>query len=140
MVEPSGSDLSSTIEALGEALPESLKWEWDDRFDGVLAAFEVIDKDHILEILNSQFGQAWDGTSISNAPDSISCAIQEFGRMTANQLLFTSDSDRDVILLGLWWPWGNGATISIRFITYASENSASDKESVRSALRGAFGL
>jgi hypothetical protein len=140
VLEPSGSDLSSTIKALGEAFPESLKWEWDDRFDGVLAAFEVTDKDRMLTVLNARFGQAWDGTSISDAPGSISGAAKDFGGLTANQLLFTSDWNHEVMLLGFWWPWGNGATISIRLVPYGSATSDSDKETARSALRGTFGI
>ena len=140
MLEPSGSDLSITIEALGEAFPESLKWEWDDRFGGMLAVFEVIDKDRILAVLKARFGQAWDCTNISDAPDSVSVAIQSFGGLKANQLLFTSDWNQDVVVLGFWWPWGNGANISIRFVPYGSETSDNALESVKFALRAAFGV
>lgn len=79
MLEPSTSHLSSTVEPLGEALPESVKWEWDDRFDGVLAAFEVTDKDRIFAVLTARLGQAWDITNINDAPDGIRVAIQGFG-------------------------------------------------------------
>lgn len=140
MLEPSTSHLSSTVEALGEALPESLKWEWDDRFDGVLAAFEVTDKDRIFAVLTARLGQAWDITNINDAPDGIRVAIQGFGGLTANQLLFTSDWKQDLVLLVFWWPWGNGATISIRFIPYGLDASDSDIESVKSTFRVAFGV
>lgn len=140
MLELSESNLSSIIEALGEAFSDSLKWEWDDRFSGVLAAFEVTEKDRIFAVLNSRFGQAWDSTNISNAPDSVSSVIQDFGGLAANQLLFTSDWNHDVFLLGFWWPWGNGTTISIRFVPYGSEISDSVKEKVQNDLKEAFGI
>ena len=140
MLEPSISDLSSTVEALGEVLPESLKWEWDDRFDGVLAAFEVTDTDRIFAVLTARLGQAWDITNINDAPDGIRVAIQGFGGLTANQLLFTSDWNHDLVLLVFWWPWGNGATISIRCIPYGLDASNSDIESVKSTFRVAFGV
>ena len=140
MLEPSGSDLSSTIEALGEALPGFLKWEWDDRFSGVLAVFEIADKERISAVLKAQCGQAWDYTNIGDAPGRISGAIQDFGGLSENQLLFTSDWNHDVILLAFWWPWGNGATISIRFVPYGSEASHSDKENIRAVLRRVFSV
>ncbi|MDG1946012.1 MAG: hypothetical protein P8J17_17260 [Halioglobus sp.] len=140
MPETSVSDLGITIEALGESLPDFLKWEWDDRFDGVLAAFEITEKDRILAVLAARFGQAWDLTNISDAPEGTRAAIQGFGGLTANQLLFTSDWNQGVVLLGFWWPWGNGANISIRFVPYGLDASGSDIESVKSAFKIAFGV
>jgi hypothetical protein len=140
VLEASASELNGTLEGLVGSLSDSLKWEWDDRFGGVLAAFEVADKNRVFGVIDTQFSQAWDSASISDAPDSVSGALQNFGGLTTNQLLFTSDLTQDVILLALWWPWGDGTTISIRLVPYGLDTSDGEKEEVQAALKEAFGL
>ena len=140
MSKASTSELNGTLEGLVGSLSDSLKWEWDDRFSGVLAAFKTADKDRIFAVINTQFSQAWDSASISDAPDSVSSALQNFGGLTTNQLLFTSDLTQDVILLALWWPWGDGTTISIRFVPYGLDTSDGEKEALHAALKETFGL
>ena len=139
VVEASGSELNSTLTGLVGSLPESLKWEWDDRFDGVLSAFEIADEDRVFGVMKTQFTHAWDKASIGDAPDSVSKALENFGGLSKNQRLFTSDLSQDVILLALWWPWGNGTTISIRLIPYGLDSSGSEKE-VLAALQEVVGL
>ena len=139
-MEESGAELNDTLVGLVGSLPDSLKWEWDDRFDGVLAPFEIADKDRVFGVINTQFSQAWDSASVGDAPDNVSEALKNFGGLTKNQLLFTSDLTQDVILLALWWPWGNGTTISIRLIPYGLDSSGSEKEEVLATLKEVVGL
>lgn len=87
-MEASASKLNGTLEGLVDSLSDPLKWEWDDRFGGVLAVFEVADKDRVFGVINTHFSQAWDSACISDAPDSVSGALQNFGGLTTNQLLF----------------------------------------------------
>ncbi|MFT4518720.1 MAG: hypothetical protein ACI9JM_001105 [Halioglobus sp.] len=133
-------DARKVFENLATALPVTLKYEWDDRFGGILAAFESADKDSILSILGTQLGQSWDSASIGGAPASIRNAIKEFGGLTPGQHVFACGLTQEVILLGLWWPWGNGVQISIRFVPYGTGTSNLEDDAVRTALKGAFGL
>lgn len=135
----SDSNVSDTYASLAAAFSGSLTWEWDERFSGVLAAFEANDQDRMLRIIGDQLTHAWNNTNIGDAPDSVNDAIQLFGGLHPGQLLFSSDFTQDVILLGLWWPWDNGATISIRLVPYCKKLD-SEKEGLQNALKGAFGL
>jgi hypothetical protein len=140
VLESSGYDYNGTYESLADAFSDSLIWEWDNRFGGILAAFEARDKDRVFGIISSQLAQVWDSANINDAPTRVSGALKNYGALKPGQLLFISDFTQDVILLGLWWPWGNGTTISIRFVPYGLDSSESEKEDMRAALKGAFGL
>ena len=140
MLKAYESELNGTLEGIVDSLSDSLKWEWDDRFGGVLAAFEVADKDRVFGVINTQFSQAWDHANVGDAPESVSGALENFGGLTENQLLFTSDLTQGIILLALWWPWGNGTTISIRLVPYGLDSSDREKENVQAALKEVFGL
>ena len=140
MLESSGYDYNATYKSLADAFSDSMVWEWDDRFGGILATFEASDKDRVSGIISSQLTQVWDGTNINQAPTSVSGALKNYGGLQSGQLLFNSDVTQDVVLLGLWWPWGNGTTISIRFVPYAPDSLESEKEDIRATLKGSFRL
>lgn len=140
MLESSGYDYNATYKSLADAFSDSLIWEWDDRFGGILATFDASDKDLVLGIISSQLAQVWDGTNIDQAPSRVSGALKNYGGLQSGQLLFNSDVTQDGVLLGLWWPWGNGSTISIRVVPYAPDSLESEKENIRATLKGAFGL
>ena len=140
MLESSGYDYNGTYEGLADAFSDSLIWEWDNRFGGILAAFEATDKDRVLAIVSSQLPQVWDSATINEAPTRVSGAAENFSGLKPGQLLFNSDFTQDVMLLGLWWPWGNGTTISIRFVPYGLDSPASENEDIRAVLKGAFGI
>lgn len=129
-------NLDNTCQDLVAAFSNSLSWQWDDRFDGVLAEFDIENKDYILETISNKLGHSWDSASISTAPRTVRKAMKNFGGLQAGQLLFTSEADQDVILLGLWWPWGNGTTISIRLVPYSPKGSGA----TTAILRQAFAL
>ena len=140
MLGSSGYDYNAAYKNLADAFSDSLIWEWDNRFGGILATFEASDKDRVLGIISSQLAQVWDSTNINQAPDSVSGALTNYGGLQSGQLLFNSDFTKDVMLLGLWWPWGNGTTISIRFVPYGLDSPESEKEDIQANLKGAFRL
>lgn len=139
-LQPSGLGPDGIIEALVTALPDSLKWQWDDRFSCVVAAFEVGDSDRILSVINAQLGEGWDRASLRNAPGDARNAIKDFGGLQPKQQLFACGLGDDVLLLGLWWPWGHGATVSIRFVPYSIGASDDDVDAIRAVLKSSFGL
>jgi hypothetical protein len=137
-LESSVTGLNDTLEGVMSGLSDCLTWEWDDRFDGVLAAFEIADKDRVSGVMNTHFGHVWDSATISGAPGSVSGAIGNFGGLGPGQLLFTSDPAQATSLLGFWWPWGNGATISVRLIPYGLDSSDGEIKDVRASLKKSF--
>lgn len=130
--------LNDTLQGVISGLSDSLTWEWDDRFDCVLATFEIADKDRVSGVMNTHFGHVWDSATISDAPGNVSGAIGNFGGLGPGQLLFTSDPAQAAFLLGCWWPWDNGATISVRLIPYGLDSSDDEIKDVRASLKKSF--
>lgn len=137
---------SPTLEArrafdtLCSALPTTLQYEWDERFDGILTAFENTDKDAVFSAVSAHFDKCWDHNGMGDAPASIQAASAGYGGLTPGQLMFARDLTEDVVLLGFWWPWGNGTTISMRCIPYMEKPSDAVIAAVRATLRSAFNL
>ncbi|MCP4677389.1 MAG: hypothetical protein GY854_18120 [Deltaproteobacteria bacterium] len=102
--------------SLARDVGDSLQWSWDDRFRAALAQFSVDDKDSIHELLARHFSAIWESSNIAEAPDRVRKLCADYGGLRPGQLLFSSAAEQDAILLGLWWPWGNGKTISIRIL------------------------
>jgi len=122
------------------ALGEKMVWKWDDRFDTVLAEFNVKDTEKIKEQLAGQMDIVWDRDNKGDAPEVIHVIIDHFGGLNPDQQLFTSDPDIDGILLCAWWPWGNKETVSIRLAVFADSLSDDENGELTRIFRNWFGV
>ena len=127
--------LKEALDGVMSGLSDCLTWEWDDRFDCALSAFEIADKDRVSGVMDTHFGHVWDSATIGDAPAGVSGAMQNFGGLGPGQVLFTSDPAQDAFLLGFWWPWDNGATISVRLVPYCLDSSDDELQEVRASLK-----
>jgi hypothetical protein len=107
-------ELDKICKELLSAFKGVLSWKWDDRFETVLAEFDVANKDKVLAILDLYFRSTWDSSSIDRAPLCVKEVSNYLGDLRAGQMLFTSDTIQSVYIYCAWWPWGNGTTISVR--------------------------
>lgn len=139
-MESSASGHFGIYESLADAFPDSLIWEWDHRFGGVLAAFESEDKDRVSAVITAQFPQAWDGVSVNDATEDVSSAMERFGGLHPGQRLYVADLNENTMLFGLWWPWSNGTTISIRLIPHSPGAQEFEAEELHAAMKPIFGL
>ena len=121
--------------ALLESLKGTLDWEWDDRFEGILATFDSSEAEVMSGLLGEHLGHRWDSESAANAPELVAQALQSVGGVAPGQLVFSSDPGQTLVMLGLWWPWNNGSTISIRLLPLAAESNASELQSAYELLR-----
>ncbi len=117
-----------------------LTWSWDERFETVIAQFDIKDKDLVHDNIKSYMGSTWNNENAQTAPELIHLIIDYFGGMQKGQQLLTSDPTGDDIILCAWWPWGNGQTISIRIGIFAQSLSDSENEELSSLLKAWFKL
>jgi hypothetical protein len=90
-------------------------WSWDPRFKSVSSSFGKEIEDRARESMAGVLDREWSSTSINQAPDEIRTLAARFGGIRPGQLLFTGEVVGGTMhLFGLWWPWGDGATISLR--------------------------
>ena len=137
-LNPSGPE--NICRELSDAFKGVLAWKWDDRFQTVLAEFNVGNKARIHDPLASRLDRTWDSSNIETAPEVVQTIISSFGGIMPGQLLFTSDPDGDALVFCAWWPWGNGETISIRLAPFYQKPSGSDRTEETQRLKECFGI
>ena len=140
MHELNTSDMEDICRQLTDALQGVLSWQWDNRFEAVLAQIKTDKKESVREVLERSLIHAWDKANIDKASDTVQAVIRQLGGLMAGQLLFTSDPAKDAFLFCAWWPWGDGETISVRIAPACSSQSHSGKGSLVAEFKGWFGL
>jgi len=133
------SALENVCRELLNAFQGMLSWEWDSRFETVLAVLGVDDKDSIRGVLERYFGITWNNSNIGKAPDIVRMINSNLGGLRSGQLLFTSDSNQDAFFCA-WWPWGDGKTISIRVAPFYEKLLDSEKTKQTQLLKDWFGI
>jgi len=91
-----------------------LKWKWDDRFEALLAEFTLQTQDTVTGVLKKHLRNAWDDKTIKKAPDAVKTSSRYFGNLRKGQLLFTTAPEDSDQILAVWWPWGDGQSVSVR--------------------------
>ena len=101
--------------AITTPLGDELTWRWEARLSALLTEFSWEKKERILTILRQLFPQEWDRKNIKKAPKNLKDELGELALLTKEQLIFTRPaSDETPAIAIIWWPWGHGATYSMR--------------------------
>ncbi|MFT4747689.1 MAG: hypothetical protein ACI8XG_001770 [Congregibacter sp.] len=104
-----------------EALSSVVNWKYDDFHNVMLAEFSVDKQDQVLFILQQVLPVNWDAKTIKKAPDEVKHYAGSFSKLVKQQKLFSTNIERHPTVMIAWWPWGHGATISVRlFLTNTS--------------------
>jgi hypothetical protein len=117
-----------------------LSWTWDSRFDTALAEFFIDDKDRVRAIVERYLSIAWDSSNIGKATDIVQMIVNDLGGLRPGQQLFVSGPNHDVFIYGVWWPWGDGKTISFRVAPYDKRLSDAEIAELITLFKGWFGL
>ena len=75
-------------------------------------------------------------TNLASTRPAVQALAERYGGVRAGQMLFTGAASGGMRLFALWWPWGDGATISLRV---SIENGERDAE-LFPKMRALFGL
>lgn len=119
-------------ESFQNSLEQYTKCTWDDHFQALLAEFSVDHADPIMAILLRSFPHSWDGKTIKKSNPTLRHKAKDFAQLKKSQRLLTKDTDGSEDLMAVWWPWGHGATVSIRIFlgnqeTYTAETGIFNK-------------
>lgn len=134
------ADIENICLGFASTFQDQLTWEWDDRFEAVLAVCKTEVKVAVSLSWKYQMKAIWDNSNTEDASDTVLDAISHFGGLMPGQLLFTSDPAQNILLCCAWWPWGDGKTASIRIAPYQNKISDPDKAMVRKKLQNWFGI
>src|ERR1700712_2583732 len=89
-------------------------WSWDSRFSCVASSFNVELEAEARAVVLRFLPNEWTSKSIVNAPPSLKEVAEATGGVRTDQRVFTGDTSGRLVGWGLWWPWGDEITISLR--------------------------
>jgi hypothetical protein len=105
--------LLDTLATLPPGWPGS-PWSWDGRFKCVTSSFNKAIGDRVRAATVEALPGEWTAATIDSAADPIRALANRFGGLREGQLFLAGESVAGMRLFALWWPWGDGSTISVR--------------------------
>jgi hypothetical protein len=129
--EAASQALSALLPRIGAGWPGA-KWEWDGRLSCALSVVAKADEAKAQAALTAQLPVLWASDTLGGAPPVIKQICARTGGLLWRQTAFTAELPKAVFAYGLWWPWGSGASVSVRL--------GVSHESVVPTVRAAFGL
>jgi hypothetical protein len=110
---PLPGTLSATLRRLREAWPKR-GWSWDGRLTCVASSFGMDVVSEARTAILYALPHEWTHRSVRSAPPSVIEVADATGGLRPDQILFASDPVEATFAYGLWWPWGDDVTISMR--------------------------
>ncbi len=89
-------------------------WSWDSRLNCVASSFDSVMVEQAQAATAKAFPTVWADRTMAEAPPRIREVGERSGGVRAGQLIYARTPIIGVVPYGLWWPWGNGSTISLR--------------------------
>jgi hypothetical protein len=111
-------------------------WSWDARFSCVSSSFNADIEPQARAIALKTFPTEWLSTTLAQAPPYVRDVAQKSGGLRPGQLLLAGPPMGRAFAFGLWWPWGDATTISLR----VGIGGTDPREDVLNRFRDAFGV
>jgi hypothetical protein len=115
-------------------------WSWDNRYSCVTSSFSAELEGKARAAADIALPGEWTPTTILRAPPALREVAEHTGGLRPGQLFLASvEIDAPVgsaFAYGLWWPWGDGMTTSMR-IGLGGPRAAQD---ALQRLRDVFGV
>ena len=111
-----GSSSAALFEMCGQFKKAWIKggFSWDSRFSCVASSFSVELEAEARAVALRFFPNEWTSKTVVNAPNAVREIAENTGGVRPDQRLYTGDTSGRLIVFGLWWPWGDETTISLR--------------------------
>ena len=107
---------AALFEKLGQFRKNWIKggWSWDSRFSCVASSFNVDFEVEARAVVLAYLPHEWSSKTISGAPQATRDVAEATGGVRTDQRLYTMDQTGRLLAFGLWWPWGDEITVSLR--------------------------
>ena len=140
MLEQTKSAFENLCQEMLNTFGGVLTWKWDPRFESLLIEFGRDNIEGIRDVLDKHLNYVWEKASLKQAPEAVQQVGDRLGGLMANQLLFSSDTDKGARIFCAWWPWGDQSTISIRITPDYNIFESTDKSGLIEQTKNMFGL
>jgi hypothetical protein len=89
-------------------------WSYDSRVECVASAFDSEFAAEARVLIMKLLPGVWGHRTLPTAGPLISAIAARTGGIRASQMIFAGDRVGHITPFGLWWPWEEGTTISLR--------------------------
>lgn len=111
VTDPRFASLAELAARIQRDASGTLAWAWDDYTGAALATLPSAAAEPMLALLQGAFAEHYAADSL---PEALAPLAGASGGLRAGQRLFATAGEGGAWLVGAWWPWGNGQTISLR--------------------------
>jgi hypothetical protein len=112
-VGDSWSVLFDSMKQMRAAWPQR-GWSWDNRFMCLSSSFNVELEPKARAAAAIVMPHDWSPQTLHQAPQHIRDLVERTGGLRAGQLVLAGAPVGRAYAYGLWWPWGDGVTTSLR--------------------------
>jgi hypothetical protein len=115
MADRAGSvdELFDLLAAFRKSWPKR-GWSWDTRLSCIASAFGVDVTDEAEASVAGSFPHQWTHRTLGGAPPIVQQIAERSGGVRSDQRILSTAPVAGCIAYGLWWPWGDDTTISLR--------------------------
>lgn len=106
-------DLVESLRKLRAAWP-TRGWSWDGRFACLASSFDAELAQRARAAAQLALPTQWTSESLTRAPAVLRDLAAHTGGLRPGQALFASAPIGRSHAYGLWWPWGDNTSISLR--------------------------
>jgi hypothetical protein len=125
----------ATLGRLRERWP-SADWSYDRRLRCVSSSLPLTQADEMRAAYADALPTTWTADNLATAPEAVRALAETCGGLRAAQLLLWGGDADGPGPFGLWWPWGDGTTVTLRIGLHGL-----DQPKVRyPRLRDVFGI
>jgi hypothetical protein len=116
VMDPRPGSSAALLETLGQLKKNWIKggWSWDNRFNCLASSFNVEQDAEARAVVIRYLPHEFTAKSVANAPQPVKEIAESTGGVRVDQRLYSSDLGGRLFAFGLWWPWGDETTISLR--------------------------
>jgi hypothetical protein len=107
---------AALLETLGQLRKNWIKggWSWDNRFNCLASSFNVEQDADARAVVLRYLPNEYNSKTVANAPPTVREVAETTGGVRVDQRLYSSELGGRLFAFGLWWPWGDETTISLR--------------------------
>lgn len=140
MKETLAEEIAACSQQIIQGTPKDQSWEWDDRFDVPMLVFPRDAEAEVLNLLSQHFLHQWTCQEIKSASPAVRRVLDNIFGLQEDQKIYATDASKEIFLVGLWWPWKNGLTFSLRISLAGKGVMGFDQEKIGQFLRHRFQL
>ncbi|HVU50040.1 MAG TPA: hypothetical protein VHL80_05110 [Polyangia bacterium] len=112
-VDEQWQELFQALERLKAKWP-SPEWSYDRRLRCVASSIATSLEPAARASMSEVLPTSWTAQTLATAPDEVRKLAEGCGGVRSSQLLFWGGAPGAPGAFGLWWPWGDGTTVSLR--------------------------